>query len=91
MASFGSPVLPKIGITIGLGATMFTRMPRPASSAAAVRPKERSAALVAEYALAPTLLWLSEAEQTVAFPQNVTSSFREPMSPIDDAHLASRN
>jgi len=48
MASFGSPVLSKIGVTIGPGATVFTRMPRPASSAAAVRAKERNAALVAE-------------------------------------------
>src|SRR6266849_5138184 len=54
-ASFGSPVLPKIGVTIGPGATVLTRMPRPASSTAAVRAKERSAAFVAEYALAPAV------------------------------------
>ena len=59
MASFGSPVLSKIGVTMGPGATVFTRMPRPTSSAAAVRAKERSAALVAEYALAPTVPLLS--------------------------------
>jgi hypothetical protein len=47
-ASFDSPVLPKIGVTIGPGATAFTRMPRPASSAAAVLARERSAAFVAE-------------------------------------------
>src|SRR6266567_3294855 len=58
-ASFGSPVLPKIGVTIGPGATVFTRMPRPASSAAAVRAKERSAAFVAEYALVPAVPFLS--------------------------------
>src|SRR2546425_5264459 len=58
-ASFDNPALPKIGVTIGPGATVFTRMPRPTSSAAAVRAKERSAALVAEYALAPTLPLLS--------------------------------
>ena len=55
MASFGSPVFPKIGVTIGPGATVFTRMPRPTSSAAAVLARERSAALVAEYALVPAL------------------------------------
>ena len=43
----------KIGVTIGPGATALTRMPRPTSSAAAVLARERSAALVAEYALAP--------------------------------------
>ena len=53
MASFGSPVLPMIGVTIGPGATVLTRRPRPASSAAVVRAKERIAALVAEYALVP--------------------------------------
>src|SRR3989441_1142426 len=58
-ASFGSPVLPKIGVTIGPGATVFTRMPRPANSAAAVRAKERSAAFVAEYALVPAVPFLS--------------------------------
>src|SRR5712692_1379681 len=35
------------------GATVFTRMPRPTSSPAAVRARERSAALVAAYALVP--------------------------------------
>src|SRR2546422_3301161 len=50
-SSFDSPVLPKIGVTIGPGATVFTRMPRPASSAAAVLARDRSAAFVAEYAL----------------------------------------
>src|SRR6266852_2274709 len=40
-ASFGSPVLPKIGVTIGPGATVFTRMPRPASSAAVVQQRKR--------------------------------------------------
>src|SRR6266436_5022321 len=54
-ASFGNPVLPKIGVTIGPGATAFTRMPRPTNSAAAVLAKERSAAFVAEYALAPAV------------------------------------
>ena len=54
-ASFGSPVLSKIGVEIGPGATVLTRMPRPASSAAVVRAKERSAALVAEYALVPAV------------------------------------
>src|SRR6266487_1450118 len=58
-ASCDSPVLPKIGVTIGPGATVFTRMPRPASSAAAVRAKERSAAFVAEYALVPAVPFLS--------------------------------
>src|SRR5216110_971357 len=33
---FGSPVFPKMGVTIGPGATVFTRIPRPTSSAAAV-------------------------------------------------------
>ena len=55
MASFGIPVLSMIGVTIGPGATVLTRMPRPASSAAVVRAKERSATLVAEYALAPAV------------------------------------
>src|SRR5712664_69292 len=55
MASFDSPVLPKMGVTIGPGATVFTRIPRPTNSAAAVLAKERSAALVAEYALAPAV------------------------------------
>jgi hypothetical protein len=55
MASFGSSVLPKIGVTIGPGATELTRMPRPDSSAAVVRAKERSAALVADYALVPAV------------------------------------
>src|ERR1700736_2148253 len=54
-ASFDSPVLPRIGVTIGPGATAFTRMPRPASSLAAVLARERSAAFVAEYALVPAL------------------------------------
>src|SRR5216684_4837591 len=58
-ASFDSPVLPKIGVTIGPGATVFTRMPRPANSAAAVLARERSAAFVAEYALAPVVPLLS--------------------------------
>jgi hypothetical protein len=53
MASFGSPVLSMIGVTIGPGATVLTRMLRPASSAAGVRAKERSVALLAEYALVP--------------------------------------
>jgi hypothetical protein len=52
-ASFGSPVLSRIGVTIGPGATAFTRMPRPTSSAAAVLARERIAAFVAEYVLAP--------------------------------------
>jgi hypothetical protein len=55
MASFGSPVLSLIGVTIGPGATALTRMPRPASSAAVVRARERRAALVAEYALVPAV------------------------------------
>ena len=46
MASFGSPVLSKIGVTIGPGATAFTRMPRSTSSAAAVLARERNAAFV---------------------------------------------
>jgi hypothetical protein len=58
-ASFGSPVLTKMGVTIGPGATVFTRMPRPASSAAAVLARERRAALVAEYALVPAVPVLS--------------------------------
>ena len=58
-ASFGSPVLPKIGVTMGPGATVFTRIPRPASSAAAVLARERRAALVAEYALVPAVPVLS--------------------------------
>src|SRR5216684_2720020 len=58
-ASFDSPVLPKIGVTIGPGATVFTRIPRPTSSAAAVLARERSAAFVAEYALVPAVPWLS--------------------------------
>src|SRR5437870_9068940 len=52
-------VLPKIGVTIGPGATVFTRMPRPANSAAAVLARERSAAFVAEYALVPVVPLLS--------------------------------
>ena len=40
------PGPPEIGVTIGPGATVFTRMRRSASSAAAVRAKERSAAFV---------------------------------------------
>src|SRR5947207_9859437 len=59
MASCGRPVLPKMGVTIGPGATVLTRMPRSASSAAAVRAKERNAALVAEYALVPAVPLLS--------------------------------
>ena len=55
IASFGSPVLSIIGVTIGPGATVLTRMPRPASSAAVVRARERSATLVAEYALVPAV------------------------------------
>src|SRR2546425_6006089 len=51
--------LPKIGVTIGPGATVFTRMPRPANSAAAVLARERSAAFVAEYALVPVVPLLS--------------------------------
>jgi hypothetical protein len=58
-ASFGSPVLPKIGVTIGPGATVFTRMPRSANSEAAVRAKERKAAFVAAYALVPAVPLLS--------------------------------
>ena len=52
-ASLDSPFRSRIGVTIGPGATVFTRMPRPTSSAAVVRAKERSAALVADYALIP--------------------------------------
>src|ERR671918_2640774 len=47
-ASCDRPVRPKIGVTIGPGATVLTRMPRPTSSAAAVRSTEPNAALVAE-------------------------------------------
>jgi hypothetical protein len=35
--SCGNPVRPKIGVTIGPGATAFTRIPRPTNSAALVR------------------------------------------------------
>src|SRR5262245_12185488 len=52
-ASCGSPDLSKIGVKIGPGATVLTRMPRSTSSAAAVRARQRNAALVAEYALVP--------------------------------------
>src|SRR6266852_582231 len=55
IASCGNPVLPNIGVTIGPGATVFTRIPRSTSSAAAVLAKERNAAFVAEYALAPAI------------------------------------
>ena len=72
-ASFGSPVLPKMGVTIGPGATVFTRMPRPTSSAAAVRARERKAALVAEYALVPALPVLSA---TLVFKMIEAPSFR---------------
>jgi hypothetical protein len=41
------PRFPKIGVAIGPGLTAFTRIPRPTSSAAATRTKERSAALLA--------------------------------------------
>ena len=50
-ACCGNPVRPKIGVTIGPGATVFTRIPRSTSSAAAVLANDRNAALVAEYAL----------------------------------------
>ena len=43
----------KIGVTIGPGATVFTRIPRSTSSAAAVLANDRNAALLAEYALVP--------------------------------------
>ena len=72
-ASFGSPVLSKIGVTIGPGATVFTRMPRPTSSAAAVLARERSAAFVAEYALAPALTPLLSA--TLVFKMIDAPSF----------------
>src|SRR5260370_15215245 len=47
-ASFDSPVLPKIGVTIGPGATVCTRTPRPATSAAALRAQDRTPPFVAQ-------------------------------------------
>jgi hypothetical protein len=47
--SFGKPILSKIGVSIGPGATALTRMPRGASSVAKVRASERIAAFVAPY------------------------------------------
>src|SRR5438067_9256549 len=66
-ASFGSPVLSKIGVAIGPGATVLTRMPRPASSAAVVRARDRNAALVAAYTLAPAVPFWST---TLVFRMN---------------------
>src|SRR5205814_1162025 len=54
-ASGGRPSLPKIGVSIGPGLIAFTRTLRPASSRAAVRTSERSAAFVAEYAVVPSI------------------------------------
>ena len=41
------PFLSRMGVSIGPGLMVLTRMPRDFSSLAKVRPKERSAALVA--------------------------------------------
>src|SRR4051794_7808071 len=46
-ASGVASFLPKIGVEIGPGATAFTRILRPSSSAASVRVSDRSAALLA--------------------------------------------
>jgi len=49
IASFERPVRPKIGVSIGPGATAFTRMLRSTSALANDRVSERIAALVAAY------------------------------------------
>ena len=50
-SSLLKPSLPTSGVWVSPGLTTLTRMPRGESSAASVRPRDRTAAFVAEYTL----------------------------------------